>query len=58
MGFRMGRALGLEPRAAGGAVRSSEKLSESSKKFQKVAQGPPKKFQKVTISVQKFPQVI
>jgi hypothetical protein len=61
MGFPMGRALGLEPRAAGGAVHSSEKLSESSKKFQKVPKScarASKKFQKVTISLQKFHQVL
>jgi hypothetical protein len=55
------RALGLQPRAAGGPVHSPEEIQKISKKLQKVTKssaGACKKLQKVTISLQKFDRVI
>jgi hypothetical protein len=51
------RALGLQPRAAGGPVHSPEKAQKISKNFQKFPKSSArasKKLQKVTISLPKF----
>jgi hypothetical protein len=51
------RALGLQPRAAGGPVHSPEKIQKISKKLQKVTKSSARGLQKIAKSYNFFAKI-